>query len=51
MGLGALAYVIHPYPTVAEAVRQCGDQYNKTRLTLTVKMLFRSLLAARRGGS
>ena len=36
-GLGRLASVIHPYPTLAEAIRQCGDQYNRTRLTPTVK--------------
>ena len=37
IGLGKLASVIHPYPTQAEAIRQCGDAYNRTRLTLTVK--------------
>ena len=37
MGLGTLASVIHPYPTKAEAIRQCGDAYNRTRLTPTVK--------------
>jgi len=37
MGLGKLASVIHPYPTQAEALRQCGDAYNRTRLTPTVK--------------
>jgi hypothetical protein len=25
IGLGKLAAVIHPYPTQAEAIRQCGD--------------------------
>src|SRR6266567_4531589 len=33
LGLGKLAAVIHPYPTQAEALRQCGDAYNRTRLT------------------
>src|SRR5579862_1590274 len=33
MGLGRLASVIHPYPTQAEGLRQCGDAYNRTRLT------------------
>ena len=47
-GLGSIAYVIHPYPTQAEAVRMCGDLYNKTRLTPFVKSMFRSLLAWRR---
>ena len=37
MGLGKLASVIHPYPTQAEAIRQCGDAYNRTRLTPKVK--------------
>src|SRR5256885_6153464 len=37
LGLGRLASVIHPYPTQAEAIRQCGDAYNRTRLTPTVK--------------
>lgn len=31
--LGGLARVIHPYPTLADAVRQCGDAWNRTRLT------------------
>ena len=31
--IGALAGVIHPYPTVAEGVRKAGDAYNRTRLT------------------
>jgi pyruvate/2-oxoglutarate dehydrogenase complex dihydrolipoamide dehydrogenase (E3) component len=33
VGLGALASVIHPYPTLAEAVRRCGDQFQRRRLT------------------
>lgn len=37
MGLGRLASVMHAYPTVAESLRQCGDQYNRTRLTPGVK--------------
>ncbi len=40
MGLGTLASVIHPYPTEAEAIRQLGDAYNRTRLTPLVKTLF-----------
>src|SRR5262249_26854450 len=44
-GLGQLASVIHPYPTQAEAIRQCGDAYNRTRLTPTVKKLFQRWLA------
>ncbi len=33
LGLGALAGVIHPYPTTADALRKAGDLYQKTRLT------------------
>ena len=40
IGLGAIAGCIHPYPTVAEAVRKCGDAYNKTRLTPLAKSAF-----------
>src|SRR6266540_4342189 len=40
VGLGRLASVIHPYPTQAEAIRQLGDMFNRTRLTPTVKKLF-----------
>lgn len=48
MGLGTLASVIHPYPTTAEAIRQVGDAYNRTRLTPTVKKIFNRLLSLRR---
>ena len=44
IGLGRLASTIHPYPTVAEAIRKCGDAYNKTRLTPFVKRLFEQWL-------
>jgi pyruvate/2-oxoglutarate dehydrogenase complex dihydrolipoamide dehydrogenase (E3) component len=40
LGLSRLANVIHPYPTQAEAIRQIGDLYNRTRLTPLVKALF-----------
>jgi pyruvate/2-oxoglutarate dehydrogenase complex dihydrolipoamide dehydrogenase (E3) component/uncharacterized membrane protein YdjX (TVP38/TMEM64 family) len=40
LGLGAVANVIHPYPTQAEVIRKAGDAYNRTRLTPTVKRLF-----------
>jgi hypothetical protein len=36
--------VIHPYPTQAEAIRQLGDAYNRTRLTPFVKRLFATWL-------
>jgi pyruvate/2-oxoglutarate dehydrogenase complex dihydrolipoamide dehydrogenase (E3) component len=48
LGLGTLAAVIHPYPTRAEAIRQAGDLYNRTRLTPFVKDLFTRFLAWRR---
>ena len=44
IGLGRLASTIHPYPTVAEAIRKCGDAYNRTRLTPFVKKLFEQWL-------
>jgi pyruvate/2-oxoglutarate dehydrogenase complex dihydrolipoamide dehydrogenase (E3) component len=44
VGLGKLAGVIHPYPTRAEAIRQLGDAYNRTRLTPFVKRLFTTWL-------
>jgi pyruvate/2-oxoglutarate dehydrogenase complex dihydrolipoamide dehydrogenase (E3) component len=45
LGLGKLASVIHPYPTQADAIRQTGDAYNRTRLTPTVQKLFKRWLA------
>jgi hypothetical protein len=43
-----MAAVIHPYPTQAEAIRQTGDLYNRTRLTPGLKRLFTRFLAWRR---
>jgi pyruvate/2-oxoglutarate dehydrogenase complex dihydrolipoamide dehydrogenase (E3) component len=48
LGLGALAATVHPYPTVALALRQTGDLYSRTRLTPRVARLFRWLLRWRR---
>ena len=48
IGLGKLASVIHPYPTQAEAIRQCGDAYNRTRLTPAVKKWMQRWLAWQR---
>ncbi len=48
MGLGKLASVIHPYPTAAEAIRQCGDAYNRGRLTPTVRAIFTRLMSLQR---
>lgn len=44
IGLGKIASVIHPYPTQAEAIRKLGDQFNRTKLTPTVKSLFNAWL-------
>ena len=48
IGLGTLASVIHPYPTQAEAIRQIGDLYNRTRLTPGARRIFTRFLAWRR---
>ena len=37
VGLGQVKDVIHPYPTIGEAIRKVGDLYNRTRLTPKVK--------------
>lgn len=47
-GLGALAAVIHPYPTSAEAVRQAGDLYNRTKLTPVMKSILHGLVKVQR---
>ena len=33
LGLGAIGSTIHPYPTLAEAIRRIGDLHARTRLT------------------
>ena len=48
LGLSALALSIHPYPTEAECIRHMGDMFNRTRLTPSVRVIFRGLLMARR---
>jgi pyruvate/2-oxoglutarate dehydrogenase complex dihydrolipoamide dehydrogenase (E3) component len=45
IGLGALSKVIHPYPTQAETIKKIADQYNRTRLTPTVRSVFESWFA------
>lgn len=40
VGLKKLSNVIHPYPTQAEAIKQIGDAYNRTRLKPALKALF-----------
>ncbi len=44
LGLAALAKVIQPYPTQAEAIRKTADLYNQTRLTIRVKQLLAACL-------
>ena len=48
VGLKALATVIHPYPTRAEAIRKAADAYNRTRLTPRAKKFLSGWLALRR---
>ena len=48
LGLRHIADTIHPYPTQAEAIRQIGDAYNRTRLTPFAKALFSKWMALRR---
>ena len=45
IGLKTLSGVIHPYPTQAEAIKQIGDAYNRTRLTPFLKKAFAKWLA------
>jgi len=48
VGLGALATVIHPYPTQAEAIKKIADAFNRTRLTPRIKRLFSTWFSLRR---
>ncbi|HKK29508.1 MAG TPA: mercuric reductase [Alphaproteobacteria bacterium] len=48
VGLGGIGGTIHPYPTQAEAVRQLGDQYKRTKLTPLVESLFDRWMTWRR---
>jgi len=48
IGLSKLSKVIHPYPTQAEAIRQVGDAYNRTRLTPKVARIFEKFLSLTR---
>ena len=48
LGLKQIAATIHPYPTQADAIRQIGDAYNRTRLTPFTKSIFTRLMAWRR---
>ncbi len=48
VGLGALGSIIHPYPTQAEAIKQTGDAFNRTRLTPRTKRFFGWIFARAR---
>lgn len=48
MGLGRLSGVIHPYPTWADAIRQSGHAYMRSRLSPRVAAVIRRYLAFRR---
>lgn len=48
VGLGNIANIIHPYPTQAEAIKQAGDAYNRTRLTPFLKKALKRFMAWRR---
>ncbi len=39
LGLGAIASVIHPYPTQAEVIRKAADEYSQSRFTPFIKKL------------
>ncbi len=45
LGLKKIGSTVHPYPTQAEAIRKLSDQFNRTRLTPFVKLLFMKWLA------
>ncbi len=46
--LGTLSSVIHPYPTVADAIRRAGDMFNRTKLTPGKAKILSSILKFRR---
>ncbi len=46
--LGALSSTIQPYPVQADALKRIGDAYMRTKLTPTVKRLFRKWFEWRR---
>ncbi|HHH75528.1 MAG TPA: FAD-containing oxidoreductase, partial [Phycisphaerae bacterium] len=48
VGLGAIGGVIHPYPTLAEAIKGVGDMYSRTRLTPFTAGMLRRILKWRR---
>jgi len=48
VGLRTISGVIHPYPTQAEAVKQLGDAYNRSRLTPFLKKVFARIMSWKR---
>ncbi|MBE9156884.1 mercuric reductase [Nodosilinea sp. LEGE 06152] len=48
LGLGAIAQVIHPYPTQAEVIRKTADEYSLSKFTPLVKKLAATWLRWRR---
>ena len=40
LGLSTITQTIHPYPTLAEAIRKSADAWNRTRLTPLVAKIF-----------
>ncbi len=45
IGLKQIFSLIHPYPTLAEAIRHVADMYNQARLTPLLKRLIRAWLS------
>jgi pyruvate/2-oxoglutarate dehydrogenase complex dihydrolipoamide dehydrogenase (E3) component len=50
IGMSQLAGTIFPYPTLAEAIRQAGDAYNRTRLTKRSRRFLSLLKRIKLGG-
>jgi pyruvate/2-oxoglutarate dehydrogenase complex dihydrolipoamide dehydrogenase (E3) component len=48
LGLGGISNVIHPYPTRADAIRQTGGAYSRTRLTPAIARIFGWILRLQR---
>ena len=48
LGIDALGRTIHPYPTVADALRRTADAQRRTRLTPRVRRLFERYFRWRR---
>ncbi len=48
LGLGAIANVIHPYPTQAEAIRKAADEYSLGRFSPLVKKVSSTWMRWRR---